>query len=152
MNIKRILTNFALVMGIITLTQCASTQKMNTIMPSEIKNPYFKNWNTDDTRGFTIYIPIEENSTMVLENAYFRQKKIKLEKDPTQSMYLGKYTFPKTKNDMVMSGNPKKEYGNTLPGDIQRIPYKIKDNQCVVEYTKDANKVHFKIENLAKKE
>jgi len=66
-------------------------------------------------------------------------------------MYVGKYTSPKFKNDMIMSGDPKQEYGNTLPGDIQRIPYQLKDNQCVIEYVKDGAKGHFTIENLPQK-
>jgi len=54
MKIRRILTNIALVMGIISFTQCATSQKMETSLPSEIKNPYFQNWNEDDSSGFTI--------------------------------------------------------------------------------------------------
>ena len=132
--------------------QCASSQKMDKIAPVKVENPYFERWSTDDEKGLTIYIPVEESSELVLEHAYFKFKKIALSKEVGTSVYVGKYTFPKGKsNDLVMSSDPKEEFNNTPPPGIERIPFQLSGNECVISYTKDGVQSHFKIENIQEK-
>lgn len=132
--------------------QCASSQKMDKIAPVKIENPYFERWETDDERGLTLYIPVDEASTVQLEHAYFKFKKIALSKEEGNSVYVGKYTLPKGKsNDLVMSSDPKEEFNNTPPPGIERIPFQLNGNECVISYTKDGVQSHFKIENIQEK-
>ncbi len=131
--------------------QCASSQKMDKIAPIKVENPYFERWSTDDEKGLTIYIPVEESSELVLEHAYFKFKKIALSKEEGTSVYVGKYTFPKGSDERVMSSDPKEEFNNTPPPGIERIPFQLKGNECVISYTKNGVQSHFKIENIQEK-
>ncbi|WP_109301971.1 hypothetical protein [Aquimarina sp. AU474] len=151
MILKTILINTVALLVLLTFTQCATSKKIEDIAPVKIENPYFETWNSENENGLTIYIPVEETTTLILEHAYFRQKKITLTKEEGQSVYIGKYTYPKGSKDLVMSSDPKEEYGNELPVGIERIPFRIKDNECVISYTKEGVKGHFKINNIPKK-
>ncbi len=151
MIIKTILINTVALLVLITFTQCATSKKMEDIAPVKIENPYFETWSSEDENGLTIYIPVEETATITLNHAYFRMKKIALIKEEGQPVYIGKYTYPKGSKDLVMSSDPKEEFGNQVPAGIERIPFRLKDNECVIEYTKDGAQSHFKINNIPQK-
>ncbi len=137
-------------MVLVIFTQCASSQKMEINAPVTVKSPYFEKWYDLDDAGFTLYIPIEKSENVILEYAYFKQKKIELTKEEGQSVYVGKYTYAKKNKDLVMSSDPKDEFNNTVRG-IERIPYRLKENECVVEYVKEGEKGHFRIPAVLEK-
>ncbi len=150
-NYKILCIKICILLGFGTFTQCASSQKMDKIAPIEIKNAYFEKWKSDSDSGFTIYISVDENSTVTLKHVYFKHKKIVLVKENNTSSYIGKHTYTKNDKDLIMAADPKKEFGNTLPAGIQRIPYRLKANECVIVYTKEGVEGHFKIENVPEK-
>ncbi len=151
MNLKAIFTKVCVLVLLATHTQCATSQKMDTTPPIRIDKAYFEKWtDADNEAGFTVYIPADATAKLTLDFAYFKGKKITLILDTDTSVYKGRYIYPKRDNDLIMSDDPKKEFKNTVTG-IERIPFRLKDNECVVTYTKDDAQGHFKIDNLPEK-
>ncbi len=150
-NLSRIFTKISLLMILLIGTQCASSQKMENIALSlQINEPYFQEWVSEKDSGFTLYFPVDDTSTTVLKHAYFKHKKIILLKEENKSVYIGHYTYPK-KTDLIMSSDRKEEFKNAIPAGIERIPFRLKDNECVIVYKKDKQEGFFKIEELSEK-
>ncbi|GAA4272203.1 hypothetical protein U6A24_19680 [Aquimarina gracilis] len=121
---------------------------MNNTTPEGVKNAYFKNWHSDNESGFTLYIPVDQEMSIALKHAYFKQKKIMLVKENDKALYTGKYTYPKKEGDMVMSDDPKQEFKNKVPAGIERIPFRLKEGECIIVYSKEGTEGHFSIENV----
>ena len=154
-NMKGLLTKLSLVGLLVAFTQCASGQKVENTMPVKITEAYFQKWVSgirEGGTGFTIYLSLEEPSDIVLENAYFKGKKIKLHAKPDQTVYIGKYTNKSRKADLIMSNDPKKEFKNTVPEIEEKIPFQMEEGSCILEYTKKGKKEHITIDNLTEKE
>jgi len=67
-------------------------------------------------------------------------------------VYVGRYTNPTTvRKDLVMSSDPKEEYNNKLPVIEEKIPFELKAGECMIEYSKNGKKVHFKLDELPEK-
>ncbi len=150
-NFKTISIRICILLIGSTFMQCASSQNMKNTSSIQIKELYFQKWTSQDNNGFTIYIPTEDTSRVSLKYAYFKQKRITLTKEEGKSLYTGSYVYPKKATDLIMSSDPKEEFQNTVPVGIERIPFRLKDNECVIVYTKDGKEGHFKIENVPEK-
>ncbi|WP_211074192.1 hypothetical protein [Aquimarina sp. MMG016] len=153
-SIKSICTNIVLCSLLAVFTQCASSQNTEKTAPVKVKEPYFQKWNSsieEGGSGFLVYLPIEESSNIQLEYAYFKGKKIKLERKAREAVYVGKYVNRAKKKGYKMHVDPKKEYGNEFPESPEKIPYELKGNECVIEYTKNNKKEHFRLDNLPEK-
>lgn len=152
MNFFRVISiRICVLLVLSTFIQCASSQKMKNISSSILINePYFQEWVSEKDSGFTLYFPVDDTSTTVLKHAYFKHKKIILLKEENKSVYIGHYTYPK-KTDLIMSSDRKEEFKNAIPAGIERIPFRLKDNECVIVYTKDKQEGVFKIEELSEK-
>lgn len=153
-NIKLIFTKISLCCLLAVFTQCASSQNTEKTSPMKLTDAYFQKWNSpikEGGSGFLVYLPIEESSDIQLEYAYFKGKKIKLERKAREAVYVGKYGSRAKKKNLIMSSDPKEEYGNELPELPEKIPYELKEGECVIEYTKNGEKGHFKLDNLPEK-
>ena len=141
---------------LIFMISCASSQKLQEEAPVTITEPYFQKWMAgvkEGGSGLDIYIPVAENNEVVLTDAYFKGKKIPLSFNSEENVYEGHYKYPKnTKKGMVMSSDPKEEYGNPVPVLEAKIPFDLKGNECVIAYTKDNKQSYFKLDTLQEKE
>ncbi|MFC5047704.1 hypothetical protein ACFSTE_05785 [Aquimarina hainanensis] len=150
---KSYLYNLGVIVITILFGQCGSTPKIEKTPPVKIAKSYFQKWYSGVAQGgsgFTVYIPVEEETKIVLQTAYFKERKIALQKEGT--IYVGRYTYPETRKDLIMSDDPKKEFGNQLPVIEEKSPFTLKYNECIVSY-KDGNKEgFFKINNLEEKD
>ncbi|MDH7446408.1 hypothetical protein QBK95_12270 [Aquimarina sp. 2201CG14-23] len=106
--------------------------------------------------GFIVYLPVKEPSDVVLEEAYFKGKKLKLERKKNEAVYVGRYTDPKSlkvrNGDLIMSGNRNDELKNEAPVIEESIPFQLKEGECIIGYVKDGNKGYFKLDKLPEKE
>ncbi|MDY8138724.1 hypothetical protein [Aquimarina sp. 2201CG5-10] len=154
-RIKYIMARIAVFAIIVGLTQCATSQKIDEAAPIEIKGAYFQNWVAGiqgGGSGVLIYIPVEEKSDVQLDYVYFNNKKINLERKPNEPAYVGRYTNPGEKRDLVMSGDSKEEFTNEPPKIEEKIPFELKENECIIAYTKSGKTGFFKLDKLPEKE
>lgn len=159
---------FILSTSILTLfIQCATSQntKKQTMNQSQfviqenapvaIEQPYFQEWVAgieEGGSGFNVVLPLKEASDVELKEVYFQGKKIELLPSSDNKRYLGNYKHPEyKKSDLIMSDDPKKEYGNQLPVIEKPIPFTIENNEAVISYMDGDVKKYFKINGITKK-
>ncbi len=142
-----------------SFSQCSSAQKLQKEAPDSIGNAYFQKWVSGlkgGGSGINLYIPIEGNfnKTIELDSVYFRGKVTKLVVKPSNpSLYVGRFSSNRShKGDVIMSDKPHAEYGNELPKYATKIPFELKDNECVVSFKDDNITKYFKIENVIEKQ
>jgi len=51
-----------------------------------------------------------------------------------------------------MSNDPNAEFGNEMPEISQKIPFVLKDNECVISYKDGKTTKYFKVDNITEKD
>ena len=171
MKSQVILYKFSIFMGILVMfVQCATSQNQNTetkkqvmnqpeieeTAPVAIEQPYFQEWVAgveEGGRGFNVVLPLKEASEVELKEIYFQGKKIELLPSSDNKRYLGNYKHPEyKKSDLIMSDDPRKEYGNQMPVMEKPIPFSLNNDEAVISYMEGDLKKYFKISGITKKQ
>ncbi len=141
-----------------SFSQCSSQKKLQDKAPVQLKGVYCQNWVAGiqgGGAGTNIFIPIEAvtDKKVQLDSVYFRGKSAKLETKPQgTSIYIGRFISERNKKrDLVMDGDGKKEYGNEMPTIPEKIPFELKNDECVVSYKEGSKTKYFKIEGVVEK-
>ncbi|WP_062054989.1 hypothetical protein [Aquimarina longa] len=145
-HLKKILTQILVIVILIIFTQCASSQHIDKQSPIQVNNPYYELSTEDKKSEFSVYIPVEKNAKVVLDYIYFKDKKINLKYDSKKSIYIGRYIPSKT--NLIMSSDPKEEFGNQVPLIEEKLPFKLKNNEAVIAYTQGDKQGFFKLANM----
>ncbi len=152
---KSINTVLLLAFILFGFSQCSSTKKMQTEAPTAIGKVYFQKWVAGikgGGSGLNIYIPVGDPS-IKMDSVYFRGKSTKLTpKYEEENIFVGKFISTHNQEvDLVMNSDPKAEYGNKKIIEEVKLPFELKDSDCVISY-KEGNKTkYFKIENVVEK-
>lgn len=143
-----------------SFSQCSSSKELQSKSPTKFGDVYCQSWVAGikgGGSGINIFISINEDipEGLMLDSVYFRGKAAKLEVKPNdKTLYIGRFKtgFNVMKQDIVMSSDSKEEYGNQLPKIETKIPFDLKDNECVVSYKKGDKTQYYKIENIIEKQ
>ncbi len=151
---KKIPALLSILLIMLSFSNCCSTKQLQKDMPLSIGKAYCQTWVAGvegGGSGLNIYIPIATNpNKIVLDSVCFKGKSTKLELEG--SMCIGRFkTDANKKKDLVMSNDPKAEYGNEAPNLPKKFPFQIEDNQCVVSYKDGKKTKYFKIDNVKTK-
>lgn len=137
---------------------CSSAQKLEKQVPFKIGDVYYQSWVAGikgGGSGVNIFIPIEDNlnKTVQLDSVYFRGKASKLEfKTINPSLFIGRFlSSSNLRKDLIMSDKPNAEYGNKPPEPLDKIPFELNPNECVISYLKDGKTLYYKIENVTER-
>ena len=139
-----------------SFSQCSSTKKIQNKAPLILGQVYCQAWIAGiegGGAGLNIFIPTE-NTSIELDSVYFRGKVAKLEvKNQNGTIYIGRFIsdFNK-KKDLIMSNKPNAEFGNEMPNISKKIPFELKDNECVISYKKGKTTKYFKVDNVVEKD
>ncbi len=139
-----------------SFSQCSSSKNLQKNAPLELAQVYFQKWIAGvegGGSGLNIFIPVTDNS-IVLDSVYFRGKAAKLELKQQDSMfYVGRFISDlNTKKDIIMSNEPYAEYGNEMPKTSIKIPFELKENECVISYKEGKETKYFKVDNIVEKD
>ncbi len=150
---------FLMVLIMISFSQCSSAQKLQKEAPVKLGPAYYQYWVAGiqgGGSGINLFIQIEGTSkeNIELDSIYFRGKVSKLEFKPNNpSLFIGRFSSrTNQKKDIIMSNKPNAEYGNELPKLKEKIPFDLKENECVVSYIEDDKIKYFQIENIVEKQ
>ncbi len=149
MKVINVLQNVGCFMIVGTLFLNCGTCKLDKESPMTINNPYYVKGTGIKQADFTVYLPADK-SELTLNHIYFRGKKLPLMYDQQQSAYMATYTSL-AKPDIIMSGDPKKEFGNSLPEMKEKTPFKLESNEAVIAYIKNGEEAYFKLNTLKEK-
>lgn len=134
--------------------------KINTIVlqekPSfEIGNIWFQKWIAGVqgvVSGIHMYLQVETNKNhVVFDSLYFRGQKAKL--NIGKIGYIASFKTPlNQKKDLIMDGDPRQEYGNEPPQDDKSVPFKLQENECVIQYTQNGISKYYKFADVVEKQ
>ncbi|MEO6348785.1 MAG: hypothetical protein ABIO60_12835 [Aquaticitalea sp.] len=139
-------------------THCSSAQKLQTNAPMTFGKVEIQSWMAGvkgGGSGINLFIPVLKSSDQYiqLDSVYFRGKvaKLKLLNDQT-STYVGRFKGKFNQNEYQTKdpGNPMENSDQTLENN-QKIPFNLKDNECVVSYIIGSETQYFKIDNVVEK-
>ena len=127
------LSSIAVIILMLGFFQCANTYKLDKVAPTKFKDVYFQKWNAgiqEGGSGVNVFIKVEDES-VALDSVYFRGKGTKLIVYPNNSiLHIGKFT----------------------PQNNSTIPFKLKDDECVLSYSKGKKIHYFKISKIKERE
>jgi len=153
--LKRIISLFLMLFIIVSFSECASTLELQDNLLIEIDKVYYQTWVAGvkgGDRGINVFIPIKSNSNnIVLDSMYFRGKSTKIEY-ANDALAIGRFkTKANQKQDIIMSNEPYAEYANKVPVLPEKIPFELKDDECIVSYLVEEETKYFKIEGIIRK-
>ena len=156
MNILRRISFFTIMLLImVSVSQCSSAQKLQNEAPSKFGLVYFQTWVAGVSgggSGLNLFIPVMDGSVR-LDSVYFRGSVSKLEVKPSNpTLHIGRFDtgFNQAK-DIIMHSDSNEEHTNKLSKPARMIPFELKDNECVVSYTKEGKVFYYKIPNVIQK-
>ncbi|MCK7589560.1 hypothetical protein M0G43_03130 [Subsaxibacter sp. CAU 1640] len=141
----------------IVVVGCSSAQKLQSSSPIDVEEVYFQKWVAGvkgGGSGIDLFIHSKNKATAIeLDSVYFRGKAVKLETIKDENLiYVGRFkTEFNKKQDIVMSSDPNEEYGNSVPNIPKKIPFELKDSECVISYKQNGDIRYFKLENITEK-
>lgn len=153
--IKNVKNAFYVVTLLLLFLNCSTAQKLQKTNPVEFGEVYYQQWVAGvkgGGSGVNIYIPIKSNNNhIVLDSVFFREKVSKLEKI-NESLVVGRFkSSVNQQKDLILSSNPKDEYGNQVEKSVQDFPFELKSNQCVISYIEDFKTKYIMMDNILKK-
>jgi len=155
-TLKSIISIIALAFVMMGFSQCSTTKKIQAEAPTTIGKVYFQKWvagRKGGGAGLNIFIPVGDAS-VVFDSVYFRGKAVKLAPNTQdQNIYVGKFISAQNKEeDLVMSNDPKAEYGNQKAVVDTKTPFDLENNECIISYKQGNKTKYFKIENIVEKD
>lgn len=154
-RLKNVFGFFFISLVMMSFSQCASTKILEGEIPLEIGQVSYQSWVAGiegGGSGVNLFIPLVSNKdNLVLDSVYFQGKKVQLERK-TKSLYVGRFKkSTNQKKDVVMSADPAAEFNNPVPEVPQKIPFELKQDECVVSFTDRKRTKYFKISDITKK-
>lgn len=125
---------------------CNSTKFVKN-PPFKILDAYYQNWygGREGVKGIAVKIKITNTSDNIkFHNMYFKNHKLDVSINNSNNVILisSNINTGYKPEDRQMHINPKEEYQNKLPKKEAKFPFKLKENEAVISYTKN-NKLHF---------
>ncbi len=141
---------------LMAFSNCSSSQKLQKNTPFVIGNCTSQKWVSGVEQGsagtkVSFNVSAFNQERFQLDSLYFRGRKTKINTEDTSGGMQCTAKFLKQsikKPDVVMHSDPKKEYGNTLPIKLERIPFELKENEAVVKYMENGKVKYYKIEGI----
>ncbi len=150
---KNFLLIFFCAIFLISFSQCRNSKQMPYLLqndiPFTIKKATYKTWVAGikgGGSGVDVFFTIDSFNTGVisLDSLYFRNKKKKIEKNDT--LYIARFiTETNQQKDIILHQNPQQEYGNTPPKILEKFPFELNDDECVIRFTEKGRIKYFKL-------
>ncbi|NNC70180.1 MAG: hypothetical protein HKN90_05080 [Flavobacteriaceae bacterium] len=125
--------------------------------PVEFKKMYFQDWvGGQPGASGTLVTLIGQKPTAQIDfdSIYFNKNvaKVKMQKNDDELTLTANFIKINPKDrDLILSGDPKEEFGNKPPKNVPKIPFELADNEAVVSYFLKGTKRYFRVKNIAKK-
>ena len=133
----------------LTLSFCASTEKIQTQFPQEIASVYFQKWvggRQESGKGIHFYLEFKEPlmKEIQLEKIYFQGQEAKVKKE-SDSNFVADFIQKAKDSDSDLEENK-----NEIPLS-KKSKFDLKSNEAILEYKKNQKTIFFKIENIKEK-
>ncbi|TVZ26270.1 hypothetical protein JM83_1224 [Gillisia sp. Hel_I_86] len=139
---KHLYLFFSISLVTILFASCAGNNGLQEKEPATMDSAYY----TTKGEEITFYIPVTaiQSNRVSLDEVYFRNKKANLTTSPDKpGVYMA--TFQMAKPDMIMSSDPKEEYGNKLPQKTEKMDFELKDDEAILIFTQNSKVKYYKL-------
>ncbi len=140
MKYLSLLFSAAIVTGL--FASCAGNKDLQEKAPATMENAYY----TTQNKELTLHIPVItiQTNRVNLVGVYFRDKKSDLFKSPdSPGVYIAKFAMGKP--DMIMSSDPKEEYGNKMPQKMEKMNFDLEDDEAILIFTQNSKMKYYKL-------
>jgi len=124
---------------------CAGNKDLQEKAPATMEDAYF----TTQNEELILYIPVTaiQSNRVSLNGVYFRNKKADLFKSPEHpGVYMAKFEMGKL--DMIMSSDPKEEYGNKMPQKTEKMDFELNDDEAILIFTQNSKVKYYKLTDV----
>ena len=132
----------------VLFASCAGNKELQEKAPTNLGNAYY----TSQGDIITLYVPVSsiQANRVSLESVYFRNKKRNL---VTNAENPGVYmaVFEMGKPDMIMSADPKEEYGNKMPQKEEKMDFELNDDEAILIFTQNSKVKYYKLTGVKEK-
>ncbi len=150
---------YLMVLSTIFLSSCSSQKKFASDAPFEMGEVTCQAWvggMAESGSGMLLEIPVlsENLDAMKLQQAYFRGKVADIRLENTAAGWMAKANFKNVtmeKPDITMHSDATKEVGNQPPMPMEKFPFELDDNECVISFLDGDKMKYFKIGNITEK-
>jgi len=141
-----------------SFTGCTSQKKLVKNAPFEMGEATCQRWTggrAESGSGMLLQIPIMKDSIdkMQLQQAFFRGKVADVKVKSKDDKWFAEANFKNAteKPDIVMHSDSKKEVGNQPPKLNEKIPFELKEDECVLSYLDGEEVKYFKVIDIKQK-
>ena len=155
--LKHIVLSCSLFLMVVIFVSCVSTKKTKDNTPFKIADAYYQSWSAGvrgGGSGTNVFIKMGANPKgIVLDSIYFLGKRAKLTSQKEAGLYIARFPSKiNKKRDIIMSNEPFEEYGENIIDIPEKIPFELKENECVVTYNENQTIKYYKIDEVLKKQ
>lgn len=144
---------------VMSFSNCANSKKLQEQEPVAFDQAYYTTGTggtKDAGSGLNLFIPVKNGyqSDVELDSVYFRGRRAELKKEPKEgNVYIAYFrTNDEARaSDLVMSIDPKEEYGNQPPEIVREFPHELEEDEAVVSYKKDGKTGYYKVTGIVRK-
>ena len=134
-----------------SFSQCSSTMFVSS-PPFTVEKAFYNNWagGQPGVSGIKLEIHLKDASNVIFDALYFKGKKTKVEVRVVagKSQLIGHFSTATRQNkDLILDIDSKNELDNTVPN-LEKFPFKLKENEAVLSYKKGDKILFFKIEDI----
>lgn len=152
--------HFCYLLGIIALfglSNCANGKKLQEKPPVAFEQAFYITSSKADKNSGTdlqLFIPVNayDDREVALDSVYFRGKKAKLEKLTNNENVYTAYFETAKKGDIIMSSDPREEYGNQAPIIPKDFPFELKADEAIISFEKGGKTGYYKITGIQEKD
>ena len=142
---KHLFSSLSFLLVFTMFTGCGSNRNLQENPPASFQQVYY----TKDASAMKLYIPVSAIQTgrVAFNSVYFQDRKADVELDTILSgIYVA--TFPLGKPDLVMSSDPREEYGNKVRSIPVEAPFKIKKDEAILVFTQRGDIKFYKLTGI----
>ena len=140
---------------LMSFTQC-DRKSFDKKPPVKFTKSYFQDWVGGKPGSSGTLVTLITNSTnnaIVFDSIYFNKRVVKLASQVSgdELILTGNFIKRNPKDrDLILSGNPKEEFGNKPPIKEAKITFELNDNEAIISYFKNNKKRYFKLSDIRK--
>ena len=134
------------------LNSCANGKKLQEEAPMAFQEAYFVKSANGKGIDFFISTGKNESAGTVLDSVYFLGAQAKLNPLPGEENLFAATLEGRQKTDLVMSADPKEEYGNKAPIVSRNFPFELGPDEAVISFVKGGKTGYYRIVDVGERD
>ncbi|MDT0649275.1 hypothetical protein [Autumnicola edwardsiae] len=142
---KHIYLIFSSILIFSFFTNCGGNKGLQDRAPAKFQAVY----TTTENSRLNLHIPVTviQDSRISLDSVYFRGMKSALvQNEELPNKYVAEFNIKDS--EMVMSSDPREEYGNKAPQKPEKSPFDIESDEAILVFSQNNQKKYYKLSDI----